>query len=135
MPPIAGLHDICAIRSRFMVMISVLRPMRAAAMAASHPAWPAPTTATSNCSVKLIALLFYGNSGCKERRASAEPSRAEIPFALHLFNRQSGTAAAELRRVDSFQPILAPSIVAGLFLQYPARILRTETAFLPRQRP
>src|SRR5258708_35564954 len=28
--------------------------MRAAAMAASHPAWPAPTTTTSNCSVNCI---------------------------------------------------------------------------------
>src|SRR5580698_1105124 len=62
MPPIAGLQDICAIRSRFMVMIAVFRPMRAAAMAASQPACPAPTTATSNCSVNDIALLFYGIS-------------------------------------------------------------------------
>ena len=37
-----------------MVMIAVLSPMRAAAMAASHPACPAPTTATSYCSVNAI---------------------------------------------------------------------------------
>jgi hypothetical protein len=52
MPPMAGLHDICAIRSTFSVKGRFCRPMRAAAMAASHPAWPAPTTTTSNCSVK-----------------------------------------------------------------------------------
>src|SRR5712671_5489153 len=28
--------------------------MRAAVIAASHPAWPAPTTTTSNCSVNCI---------------------------------------------------------------------------------
>src|ERR1039457_518732 len=53
-PPTAGLQLICAIRSRFMVMRAVLRPIRAAAIAASHPACPAPTTATSYCSVNAI---------------------------------------------------------------------------------
>src|ERR1700691_1025861 len=53
-PPTAGLQLICAIRSMFMVMRAVLRPMRAAAMAASHPACPAPTTTTSYCSVNAI---------------------------------------------------------------------------------
>src|SRR5579863_1829645 len=47
MPPTAGLQDICAIRSRFMVTMAVLRPIRAHARAASQPAWPAPTTTTS----------------------------------------------------------------------------------------
>ena len=37
MPPIAGLQDICAIRSRFIVTIAVRRPMRAQARAASQP--------------------------------------------------------------------------------------------------
>src|SRR4030042_3896485 len=46
-PPIAGLHDICAIVSRFMVKRQVEKPNRAAASAASHPAWPAPTTTMS----------------------------------------------------------------------------------------
>src|ERR1039458_8266383 len=43
-PPTAGLQLICAIRSRFMVISAVFSPMRAAAIAASHPACPAPTT-------------------------------------------------------------------------------------------
>src|SRR5579863_430620 len=46
-PPIAGLQDICAIKSRFIVIIAVRKPRRAHARAASHPAWPAPTTTTS----------------------------------------------------------------------------------------
>ncbi len=57
-PPIAGLHDICAIRSRFRLNNAVRRPMRAAAIAASHPACPAPTTTMSYCSVNGITLLF-----------------------------------------------------------------------------
>ena len=46
-PPIAGLHDICAIVPMFIVAKSTLEPIFAAAAAASHPAWPAPTTITS----------------------------------------------------------------------------------------
>ena len=38
MPPTAGLQDICAIRSRFMVSSAARRPRRAAARAASQPA-------------------------------------------------------------------------------------------------
>src|SRR5579863_4685320 len=55
-PPTAGLQLIWAMRSRFMVISAVLRPMRAAAIAASQPACPAPTTTTSYCSVKAICL-------------------------------------------------------------------------------
>src|SRR5271168_1265710 len=54
MPPMAGLQDICAMRSRLSVNRAVRRPIRAAAMAASQPACPAPTTSTSYCSVKGI---------------------------------------------------------------------------------
>src|SRR6185369_10224013 len=56
MPPTAGLHDICAIRSTFSVNKAVRSPMRAEAIAASHPAWPAPTTTTSYCSEKFMQL-------------------------------------------------------------------------------
>ena len=46
-PPTAGLHDIWPMVSRFWVRIAVCAPMRAAASAASIPAWPAPMTSTS----------------------------------------------------------------------------------------
>src|SRR6202167_5789436 len=46
MPPIAGLQDICAIKSRFIVIIAVRSPRRPHARAASQPAWPAPTPTT-----------------------------------------------------------------------------------------
>src|SRR5574337_77980 len=51
MPPMAGLQDIWAMRSGSMVSRSVRALMRAAARAASHPAWPPPTTTTSYCSL------------------------------------------------------------------------------------
>ena len=46
-PPTAGLQLICAILFMSIVTRHVLAPMRAAALAASQPAWPAPTTTTS----------------------------------------------------------------------------------------
>ena len=42
-PPMAGLHDICPIVSRFMVRSNVFRPPRAVAWAASAPASPKET--------------------------------------------------------------------------------------------
>src|SRR3569833_1963867 len=53
-PPTAGLHDICAIKSTLSVNNAVLSPMREQATAASQPACPAPTTATSYVSVNWI---------------------------------------------------------------------------------
>jgi hypothetical protein len=47
MPPIDGLHDIAPRVSMLCVSSSVFTPMRAAASAASVPAWPPPTTMTS----------------------------------------------------------------------------------------
>ena len=46
-PPTAGLQLIWAILFMSMVMSRVCDPNRAAAQAASQPAWPAPTTITS----------------------------------------------------------------------------------------
>src|ERR1022692_4869333 len=68
MPPMAGLHLICAIRSRFMVTMAVRRPMRAQARAASQPAWPAPMTTTSYRSgivtiVRCMKILVIGSGG------------------------------------------------------------------------
>src|SRR3954447_22853062 len=47
-PPTAGLHGMCATVSGPSVQIATLQPRRAAAWAASTPAWPAPMTITSN---------------------------------------------------------------------------------------
>ncbi len=48
MPPIEGLQLIWPSVSMLWVSSSVAQPMRAAASAASLPAWPPPTTITSN---------------------------------------------------------------------------------------
>ena len=48
MPPMAGLHESCPICSRAPVISATEAPERAAATAASVPAWPAPMTTTSN---------------------------------------------------------------------------------------
>ena len=71
MPPMAGLQDICATRSRFMATMAVLRPRRAHALAASHPAWPAPTTTTSNFSGIRYHCIDNENPSSWERRARA----------------------------------------------------------------
>ena len=46
-PPIAGLQLIWPTVSQLVVSSAVLAPSRAAASAASVPAWPAPITSTS----------------------------------------------------------------------------------------
>src|SRR6202161_1221493 len=68
MPPMAGLQDIWAIRSRFIVTMAVFSPMRAQARAASQPACPAATTTTSyvSCIVIIVAamkVLIIGSGG------------------------------------------------------------------------
>ena len=47
MPPTAGLQLICPILFMSIVIRHVVAPMRAAAAAASQPAWPPPMTSTS----------------------------------------------------------------------------------------
>src|SRR6185503_18141213 len=66
-PPIAGLHDICPTRSRFNVISPVSAPRRAAADAASQPAWPAPITITSNLSSNDMRL-FPDTERCEDLR-------------------------------------------------------------------
>src|SRR5215472_12556274 len=65
----AGLHDICAMRSRFMVTRAVFSPSRAQARPASQPACPAPITTTSyfsgigyHCSDPM-KILVIGSGG------------------------------------------------------------------------
>ena len=59
-----GLHGIIAMLSTLTVNTTVSSPIRAAASAASHPAWPAPMTAISIVSSKtaIFPVLFYLNS-------------------------------------------------------------------------
>src|SRR5829696_6941364 len=56
-PPMAGLHDISPIVSTRWVSSRVRAPSRAAAAAASQPAWPPPTTITSKGNARMAGLL------------------------------------------------------------------------------
>ena len=62
MPPIAGLQDMAPIVSSRCVRSSVLAPVRAAAAAASQPAWPPPITITSIRSLIRIPCLACGRT-------------------------------------------------------------------------
>ena len=66
-----------------MVMSAVLRPIRAAAMAASQPACPAPTTTTSYCSVKAIEFYFTGREMVARRRVRARPPALQPRLCRH----------------------------------------------------
>src|SRR5437868_3236767 len=55
-PPTAGLHGMCATVSAESVHSPTCIPSLAAAYAASHPAWPAPITMTSNADVMRDSL-------------------------------------------------------------------------------
>src|SRR5688500_8695698 len=65
-PPIDGLHDMRPMSARLKVASATRAPRRAAAAAASTPAWPAPMTNTSN-----MALL-------------SEPSRINQNHVFHV---------------------------------------------------
>ena len=68
-----------------MVIRAVFMPMRAAAIAASHPAWPAPTTTTSYFSEKVI-----------EPRKSADMFILRIPQFMCL---RAGPGSAIIGRL------------------------------------
>src|ERR1700682_1779651 len=85
-PPTEGLQDICPSVSMLCVINNVLRPIRELASAASVPAWPPPTTITSNLSCKVMILSgfdihwptcrwrteeFYVINGCNDSSLSS----------------------------------------------------------------
>src|SRR5262245_51066472 len=98
-PPIAGVQLIWATASAFIVRRTVFNPSRADAIAASTPAWPAPTTATSNWYVRegmgdcFGSLPFYGAGVTVEGTDTADPH--EVPMDLLAAARQGmGTVEA-----------------------------------------
>src|ERR1043165_6777455 len=58
-PPMAGLQDISPILAGSCVISRVRAPMRAEAAAASVPAWPPPTTMTSNPAWLIVSRETY----------------------------------------------------------------------------
>jgi hypothetical protein len=69
-----------------MVISAVFSPMRAAAIAASHPACPAPTTTTSYCSVNAIQIgekTLHIHS-TDESQTQALPGRQELAAVVRV---------------------------------------------------
>src|SRR5438270_8079680 len=75
-PPIDGLQDICPASSGRKVSRPTRAPRRAAAAAASHPAWPAPITRTS-CMPRALADVPRGTLLSK-----AEASKERVEHIL-----------------------------------------------------
>src|SRR3981189_3607909 len=69
-PPMAGLQDIAPMVANRWVTSAVFAPMRAAALAASQPAWPPPITMTSNDLGRVIMRGFY--------RGARKPGRRKL---------------------------------------------------------
>ena len=59
-----GLQGCQEMRSRLRLNKAVFKPRRAVVMAASHPAWPPPTTITSKDSVGALEKLMSSLSVC-----------------------------------------------------------------------
>ena len=101
-PPIAGLHDISPIRSARMVISATDAPIRAAAAAASQPAWPPPTTMTS----KLIVMLCPFSKNCRSWRLLCRVfAYFPIQKAEKILPRSSST---------SISPVIRPSATAAM---------------------
>src|SRR6185436_10978559 len=103
-PPIAGLHDIWPMVSRFCVSSSVRAPRRAASAAASAPAWPPPMTMTSYETTR--DLLSY------DRVRPLLTERAEWRDRRHVGRREQDVllfdANAELRSSRQVLRLRAP---------------------------
>src|SRR5262249_32762193 len=82
-PPMAGLQLIWATVSQLVVRRAVLAPMRAAASAASQPAWPAPMTRMSNASEDSNAEFGKRKAECILTRMPT-PSRGSNVPESHL---------------------------------------------------
>ena len=88
MPPIDGLQLIWPSVSMLCVSSSVAQPMRAAASAASVPAWPPPTTMTSNRSGNSIGRrrILRERSTWNQTRATSVGSTWNVGSVLRRSN-------------------------------------------------
>src|SRR5438309_551620 len=90
-PPIAGLHGMCATVSADSVHRPTRAPSLAAEWAASQPAWPAPSTITSKRSFKdddsfLGVRVLCGGEVFPASFADAEPREN---LREHIFRRST----------------------------------------------
>src|SRR5580658_3249717 len=143
MPPMAGLQDICAIKSRFMVTMAVRNPMRAHARAASHPACPAPITTTSyvSCIVIIVSamkVLIIGGGGREHAlawriaqspevdrvfAAPGNPGIARVATCLRVGDGSPEACLALAESVDADLTVVGPEapLVAGVVDAFRAR--------------
>jgi hypothetical protein len=91
----AGLQDMAPMRSGLSVIIAVDAPTRAAALAASHPAWPPPTTITSK-------LLRISHPFCPAGQMST--MIAEVKKSLHV-SRETEEASVTCRSMSRYFPM------------------------------
>ena len=101
-PPIAGLQDIAPIVAALLVSSSVRAPIRAAAAAASVPAWPPPITITFAAATpgtppvaSAVAMYPGGSSACPSIRTMTSCLAASTA-ALAMFLWWSTAAAVVL---------------------------------------
>jgi hypothetical protein len=105
MPPMLGLQLICPSVSMLCVSSSVAQPMRAAASAASVPAWPPPTTMTSNTAhghtTEATDLVLLSPAGFA-RWTAFEPFRRFVfgIFADRLADLMALAEAVAFQRLD-----------------------------------
>ena len=100
-PPIEGLHGRFARLSNERVKRIVSRPSFAHACAASHPAWPAPPTATSNVPAsKLLSnskasrIVIYLPMQNLEKIVSANVADTVLPVTSPISSRHALNADA-----------------------------------------
>lgn len=124
-PPTAGLHGICATVSDESVQMATRAPKRAAAYAASHPAWPAPITMTSNDS-------FTGTTfNRRDRRVRREKASRSVS-ACSAYPAVASFADAEPRE-DMRKHLVAGASADNRFKRR-ARLLQISQHELFRQR-
>src|SRR5580658_319801 len=74
--------------------------MRAAAIAASHPAWPAPTITTSNCSVNCISAFILtsltAHPALLQSQAETQSHRDRMSIEFHIEARSDAARAGRL---------------------------------------
>src|SRR5580704_13628298 len=104
----AGLQDIAPMVAKRWVTSAVAAPMRAAALAASQPAWPPPMTMTSNDSCAGIMKPTSTAITQKPEDVSRETSQVHRPPKIR--GRTSG--AADVSRETSSRRV-AVQLMAG----------------------
>src|SRR5450432_12426 len=112
-PPIAGLQDICAIKSVFRVNNAVFSPMRAAAIAASHPACPAPTMTTSNCSVNDCMGAARNNEHLFYQHQPYVILSAEYVHEVDVFGVEGPLRRQDTRSPQALKRGLNPEVLAA----------------------